>query len=116
MRRTVRIVGTGATALGRMNMSADALMQEALERSLASSGFELRQLDGLVAVPSLSNPHFMEAHYLCTRMGLLPKKRFVVRTVDTGGAGPVTALLQARRYTVSQKVGAHGCHTGGCAQ
>ena len=29
-------------------------------------------LDGLVAVPSLSHPHFMEAHYLATQAPLLP--------------------------------------------
>lgn len=28
----------------------------------------LQDLDGLVAVPSLSHPHFMEAHYLATQV------------------------------------------------
>lgn len=28
-----------------------------------------QDLDGLVAVPSLSHPHFMEAHYLATQVG-----------------------------------------------
>lgn len=31
----------------------------------------LQDLDGLVAVPSLSHPHFMEAHYLATQVGAL---------------------------------------------
>jgi acetyl-CoA acetyltransferase len=39
----------------------------------------------------------MEAHYLATQMGLLPRKDVIVRTIDTGGAGPVTGLLEAVR-------------------
>ena len=65
------------------------------QSALASSGVRMRQLDGLVAVPSLSEPHFMEAHYLATRMGLLPSKGVVVRTIDTGGAGPISGLIEA---------------------
>jgi acetyl-CoA acetyltransferase len=34
---------------------------------------------------------------LATRIGLLPGKSVTVRTVDTGGAGPVTGLLEAKR-------------------
>ena len=34
---------------------------------------------------------------MATRVGLLPGKGVVVRTVDTGGAGPVTGLLEAKR-------------------
>lgn len=70
-------------------------MQQALERALSNAGVRLRQLDGLIAVPSLSEPRFMEAHYLATKMGLLPSKGVVVRTIDTGGAGPISGLLEA---------------------
>lgn len=95
---TVRVIGHGMTALGKLGRSATSLMQEALEKALASSGMRLQDLDALVAVPSLSDPHFMEAHYLATTTGLLPSSRGVkVRTIDTGGAGPVSGLLLAAR-------------------
>lgn len=95
--QTARIIGHGMTALGKLGRTASELMQEALEKALASSGMQLRDLDGLIAVPSLSQPHFMEAHYLATRIGLLPHKGVKVRTIDTGGAGPVSGLLLAAR-------------------
>lgn len=71
-----RIIGTGMTKLGsKTGVSATILMQQAVELALASSrpgqGLKLRQLDGIIAVPSLSEPRFMEAHYLATRMGEL---------------------------------------------
>ena len=94
---TARIVGHGMTSLGKLGRSATSLMQEALEKALGSAGLKLRDLDGLVAVPSLSDPHFMEAHYLATRVGLLPHTGVRVRTIDTGGAGPVSGLLEAVR-------------------
>lgn len=56
----------------------------------------------LVAVPSLSEPHFMEGHYIATQMGLLPRKNVIVRTIDTGGAGPITGLLEADRMIRTQ--------------
>ena len=99
---TVRLVGTGVTRLGKRGMTATELMQEALEKALRSSKIELKDLDGLIAVPSLSHPHFMEAHYLATRVGLLPARDRVVRTIDTGGAGPITALLEARRMVLNE--------------
>jgi len=85
------------TRIGKLRRSATSLMQEALEKALGSAGLKLRDLDGLVAVPSLSDPHFMEAHYFATRVGLLPHSGVQVRTIDTGGAGPVSGLLEATR-------------------
>ena len=94
-----RIIGYGLTPLGRrLNQPAHVLMQRALNSALVSAGLKLDDLDGLVAVPSLSHPQFMEAHALATRIGLLPRRTerpVRVRTIDTGGAGPVSALLQA---------------------
>eukprot|EP00928_Gymnodinium_smaydae_P032212 TRINITY_DN23394_c0_g1_i1.p1 TRINITY_DN23394_c0_g1~~TRINITY_DN23394_c0_g1_i1.p1 ORF type:complete len:407 (+),score=65.93 TRINITY_DN23394_c0_g1_i1:66-1286(+) len=105
--QTARIVGHGMTRLGKLGKSATALMEEALEKALATSGLRLQDLDGLVAVPSLSDPHFMEAHYLATRVGLLPSARGVrVRTIDTGGAGPVSALLTAARMVKHERCNA----------
>jgi acetyl-CoA acetyltransferase len=90
-----RIIGWGRTPLGKLGLPASTLMRQAVEHALGQAGLALRQIGGLVAIPSLSHPHFMEAHYLATQMGLLPRKDVVVRTIDTGGAGPVTGLLEA---------------------
>lgn len=44
-------------------------MQRALEAALSNAGVRLNQLDGLIAVPSLSEPHFMEVLInLCIKM------------------------------------------------
>jgi hypothetical protein len=67
-----RIIGTGITRVGhKTGKNATELMQEALELALASigRGIRLKQIDGIIAVPSLSEPRFMEAHYIATRMG-----------------------------------------------
>ncbi|OLQ12275.1 hypothetical protein AK812_SmicGene3828 [Symbiodinium microadriaticum] len=85
---TVRIVGHGMTKLGKLGRPATELMQE---------------LDGLIAVPSLSDPHFMEAHNLATQVGLLPRPAVRVRTIDTGGAGPVSGLLEAVRMVKDER-------------
>jgi acetyl-CoA acetyltransferase len=101
-----RIIGYGLTPLGRLNQPAHVLMQSALNSALISSGLKLHDLDGLVAIPSLSHPQFMEAHALATRIGLLPRRTerpVRVRTIDTGGAGPVSALLQAVRMVKHEK-------------
>jgi len=97
--KVARIVGVGMTPLGKLNKKPSSLMRNALELALGDAGMTLRQLDGLVAIPSLADPHFMEAHFLGTQMGLLPNKErdVIVRTIDTGGAGPVTGLLEAMR-------------------
>ena len=100
---TARIVGTGMTTLTkRSNLSATELMQEALQYALSSANIALGDIDGLIAVPSLSHPHFLEAHHFATKVGLLPKKDVVVRTLDTGGAGPITALLEAQRMVTQE--------------
>ena len=96
-------------------------MQDALHRALQSAGLTLGQLDGLIAVPSLAEPRFMEAHYIgmfiifhvfalvrltplhvATKTGLLPHKNVLVRTIDTGGAGPISALLEAREMVIHE--------------
>lgn len=101
--KTARIVGTGMTQLSkRGGRTATGLMQEALQGALASSGLRLADIDGLIAVPSLSHPHFLEAHHFATGIGLLPKDDIVVRTLDTGGAGPITALLEAKRMVMDE--------------
>jgi len=93
-----RIIGTGITSIGKIQRKTTDLMQTALERALANARINLHELDGLIAIPSLSDPHFMEGHFLGTRIGLLPQKNVIVRTIDTGGAGPVSGLLEATRF------------------
>jgi acetyl-CoA acetyltransferase len=44
----------------------------------------------------------MEAHYFATQTGLLPRKDVLVRTIDTGGAGPITGLIEAARMIERQ--------------
>jgi acetyl-CoA acetyltransferase len=95
--RSATLVGTGMTPLGKLAARPTVLMRRALELALAQAGIALRQVDGLIAIPSLADPHFMEAHFLATQTGLLPRKDVVVRTIDTGGAGPVTGLIEAAR-------------------
>lgn len=86
------IAGYGRTPLGKLGMSATELMKQSLESALSSASLCLKDLDGLIAVPSLSDPHFMEAHALATSTGLLPQQNVMVRTLDTGGAGPVSGV------------------------
>mmetsp|Transcript_27982 Transcript_27982/g.88974 ORF Transcript_27982/g.88974 Transcript_27982/m.88974 type:complete len:417 (+) Transcript_27982:122-1372(+) len=96
-RRTVRIVGTGCTPLGALGQSASSLMESALHLALSASGLSMKHLDGLIAVPSLSHHRFMHAHALATATGMLPHRGVRMRTIDTGGAGPISALLEAAR-------------------
>eukprot|EP00759_Apiculatamorpha_spiralis_P020108 PhF_6_TR25638/c0_g1_i1/m.36053 len=93
--KSVSVVGIGKTPVGRLGRSAVSLGVEALNNALQDAGMTPNDIQGLVAVPSLSNPHFMQAHYFATVSGLLPRKDMVVRTVDTGGAGPISALATA---------------------
>ncbi len=94
----------GLTRLGRHGRTATHLMQSALEAALGDARITLDAVKGLIAVPSLSEPRFMQAHYLATRVGLLPAGDVLVRTIDTGGAGPVSSLLEARRMVCTESV------------
>ena len=85
------------TKLGKLNRPVNELMQEAMEAALSQAKVRLKDVDGLIALPALSEPRFMQAHYLGTKTGLLPHKGVVCRTIDTGGAGPISAILEADR-------------------
>nr|CCC91956.1 putative nonspecific lipid-transfer protein [Trypanosoma congolense IL3000] len=91
--RSIRIVGVGRTAVGRLHRSATDLAIAALDSALGDANMKRTDLEALVALPALSSPQFMPAHRLATVAGLVPTPgRFLLRTVDTGGAGPLTAL------------------------
>lgn len=101
-----RIIATGMTSLIRSGESATVLKQRALENALKSmTNLRSDQLDGLISVPSLAEGRFMDAHYLATHMSLLPNKSnrgMTVKTIDTGGASPITALLEADNMIKNQ--------------
>ena len=94
-----RIIATGMTKLVKSNETATTLKQQALKIAMNSvGGLRMDQLDGLITVPSLSEGRFMDAHFLATQMKLLPsqsKMGMMAKTIDTGGASPVSALIEA---------------------
>ena len=90
------------------------LMKQALDKALISAKLKLHDLDALIALPSLSHPHFMEAHHFATKIGLLPKSGLILRTVDTGGAGPITALLEAKRMIEKEHINKIAIIGGDC--
>ncbi|KAG9400117.1 hypothetical protein AC1031_011027 [Aphanomyces cochlioides] len=102
--KVVRLISTGWTSLEKSTKSPVELMEEALTAATSAIGVQIKDIGGLIAVPSLADPHFMEAHYVASHMGMLPAKNVVVRTVDTGGAGPITALLAAKRMVETEGV------------
>lgn len=79
-----------------------SLIRHVLNEALQEAKMTIEDIDGLIAVPSLTENHFMEAHYQATRLGMFSSdvekdRPLRCRTIDTGGAGPVTALLEAIR-------------------
>ena len=94
-----RIIATGMTKLIKSYETATTLKQLALQTAISSIvGLRLDQFDGLITVPSLSEGRFMDAHFLATQMKLLPSKSkigMMAKTIDTGGASPVSALIEA---------------------
>mmetsp|Transcript_14933 Transcript_14933/g.43500 ORF Transcript_14933/g.43500 Transcript_14933/m.43500 type:complete len:437 (-) Transcript_14933:190-1500(-) len=99
--RQVCIVGSQAliqTGNASNPPTTTSLIKTVVNRALAEAKMEARDVDGLIAVPSLTDKHFMEAHYQASNLGLfLDDRPIQLRTIDTGGAGPVTALLEAVR-------------------
>eukprot|EP01083_Nonionella_stella_P097378 273708_1 len=115
--RAPRIIGTGMTKLGKKqdpHTTPTHLMKEALDSALSAAKLELHELDALIAIPSLSHPHFMEAHHFATKIGLLPHKGLILRTVDTGGASPITALLEAKRMIAHEHINTIAIVGGDC--
>ena len=65
MSKSVRIIATGMTPLNKLKRASPAdLMQSALFSALESTGLKVSHLDGLIAVPSLADPHFMVISFL----------------------------------------------------
>jgi len=96
------------------NTTPTVLMKEALDKALNAAKMDLHELDALIALPSLSHPRFMEAHHFATKIGLLPHQGLILRTMDTGGAGPITALLEAKRMIANEHVNKIAIVGGDC--
>ncbi|CAJ1958860.1 unnamed protein product [Cylindrotheca closterium] len=83
------------------------MIRQVLDGALKESNLSVNDLDGFLALPSLAEHHIMEAHFQATSLGLFTRKAssdakrlgqpsLLCRTIDTGGGGPVSALLQAQ--------------------
>lgn len=100
-----RIVSLGMTQLGKFGLPATELMYQALNKSITQDDWnplkiEMDDIDGLISIPSLSEPHFMMAHYFATKYKIFNKrteenKNFFAKTIDLGGAGPISAVIHA---------------------
>ena len=116
------LVREGCKAQTPKPPSTTALIREVLDDALEQAGLTTLDLDGVVAVPSLYGNHFMEAHYQATALGLFAEREpqafesssssgtlsprpLRCRTLDTGGAGPISALLEAERMISSSGEG-----------
>ena len=51
------------TKLGRLHKTPFHLMEEALTTALDNAQISKHELDGIIALQSLSHPHFMEVMY-----------------------------------------------------
>ena len=95
-----RIIGVGMTPPSLKSPTAPTvthLMKQALNSALHNASLTLGDLNGLISVPSLAEHRFMQAHHLATSIKLLPNPNFICKTLDTGGAGPISALIEADR-------------------
>lgn len=108
MPRQVSIIGAqGLVQTGRKGNepppSTTALIRKVLSDALLESKLHIKHLDALIAVPSLTENHFMEAHYQATRLGIFEERPHLrCKTIDTGGAGPISALLEGVRMIQSE--------------
>jgi acetyl-CoA acetyltransferase len=86
--------------------STTTMIRKVMEGALKQAKLSWSDLDGLVAVPSLTGNNFMEAHYQATALGMFgtrhEERPLRCRTIDTGGAGPISALLEAERMIQSE--------------
>ncbi|KAG5509058.1 hypothetical protein JKF63_06066 [Porcisia hertigi] len=89
----IRLVGVGRTAIGALKRDSTDLAREALELAFADANISAKDVDALIATPSLSSGHFMQAHYLATKFQLsAANPAMLLKTVDTGGASPISSI------------------------
>jgi acetyl-CoA acetyltransferase len=96
------IIGVGTTSLGRIpDRTALQLQAEAARAAIADAGLGFDDIDGVIALPSRTQPAMMPAVAVAQYLGLRP--RFTA-TVDLAGASGV-ALVQG----AAQSLGAGAC-------
>lgn len=89
----IRLVGVGRTAIGALKRDSTDLAREALQLAFADARVAAKDVGALIATPSLSSGHFMQAHYLATSFQLtVENPKMLLKTVDTGGASPISAI------------------------
>lgn len=94
-----RIVGIGQTPIGKLNTDSTTLALQSMALAVSDANMKSTDIDGLVAMPSLSSQHFMQAHYLATKADMLKANpNVLLRTLDTGGAGPISAITTAVNF------------------
>lgn len=99
MRRRSVIAAAEGVVSGRRKPApkVTAMVSDVFSRALKASGIAAHEIEGFVGIPALAELRFLEGHYLATKLGLFDDGGPVTRTVDTCGASPVTALLEADR-------------------
>ncbi|SYZ64160.1 sterol_carrier_protein (plasmid) [Leishmania braziliensis MHOM/BR/75/M2904] len=89
----IRLVGVGRTAIGTLRRDSADLAGEALDLAFADSNIAAKDVGALIATPSLSSGHFMQAHYLATKFQLTAANpAMLLKTIDTGGASPISSI------------------------
>ena len=100
--RQAVIAGAQGLVAAATSLSTTDMIRPLLDSALRESGLSSRDVEGLIAVPSMADNHFMEAHFHATELGLFSScleedRPLRCKTIDTGGAGPVSAVLEAER-------------------
>ncbi|KAG5504547.1 hypothetical protein JIQ42_06382 [Leishmania sp. Namibia] len=89
----IRLVGVGRTAVGALKRDSTDLAREALALAFAEANISAKDIGALIATPSLSSGHFMQAHYLATKFQLTAANpAMLFKTIDTGGASPISSI------------------------
>jgi acetyl-CoA acetyltransferase len=89
----IQLIGIGRTAIGALQRDSTDLAREALQLAFADAHVTAKDVGVLIAMPSLSSGHFMQAHYLATTLQLTAANpSMLLKTVDTGGASPISAI------------------------
>jgi acetyl-CoA acetyltransferase len=107
------IVGVGQKKPGKYYQGVHQLIQEAFHDSLRDavnssankySQFPVFQLDGVITHATLER-NLMLAHYLAGNLGLRNDK-ILAKTIDCGGASPVSCLIEAAELIKRGKLNA----------
>lgn len=84
-------------------LTTTSMIDTVLTKALREAHLTVHDLDGLIAVPSLWDNHFMEAHFQATQLNLFRyRPQLRCKTIDTGGAGPITAILEGARMILHE--------------